>query len=183
MAMQKELVNTPERLAKVKPPASRGWAAIHKGKQKSRSAKQAEKQTMPTISRPREDVSEAAAAVSQAAPADSIPEEGAELAVTSPSDNENKASDAILMSGLVEEATVHFSLPEAVEDSSEVSPQSCWTMTWNHRSDLLLHSGQAPCTSQVQVEHVDMADQLSTTAASSKLGCNAADTFACWSAA
>ena len=128
MAMQKELVNTPERLAKVKPAASRSWAAVHKGKQKSRSAKQVEKQTTSTISQPCEDVAEAAAAITQVL-ADNAPEEGAELAVTPLSESENEGSDAIAVSALVKEATVHFSLPEAVEDSSEVSPQSCWTMT------------------------------------------------------
>ena len=146
MAMQKELVNTPERLAKVKPPASSSWAAIHKGKQKSCSAKQVEKQTAPSLSQPREDISEAAPALSQAAPADSVPEEAAEPAVTPPSESEDEASDAVLVLGLVKEATVHFSIPETVEDSSEVSLQSCWTVTDHHSSGLLLNSDQATST-------------------------------------
>lgn len=152
MAMQKELVNTPEHLAKVKPAASRSWAANHKGKQKSRGAKQTEKQTSPTLSRPHLDLSEAAAALSQAAPPEDVPEEATESAVTSPSESENEASDAVLVSGLVKEATVHFSIPEAVEDSSEVSLQSCLTVTGYHTSGLLLHPDQA--TSTVHHRHI-----------------------------
>ena len=180
MAMQKELVNTPEHLAKVKPPASRSWAAIHKGKQKSRSAKQAEKQTSPTLTQPHEDVSEAAPAISQAAPADTFPEEAAEPVVTPPSESENEASDAVLVSGLVKEATVHFSIPETVEDSSEVSLQSCWNCDKLPQLGIavVLRPSDKHCTSQALVKQADASFVAS--AASLKLAfILAADTVAC----
>ena len=172
MAMQKELVNTPEHLAKVKPAVSRNWAATHKGKQKSRSAKQAEKPTSPTLSRPHVNLSEVAAALSQATPADNVPEEATEPAVTSPSESENEASDAVLVPGLVKEATVHFAIPEALEDSSEVSLQSRYDGVLQVRLAVALRLSNKNCTSQAHVRQ----------AASFKLGLHAADAIACWSA-
>ena len=117
MAMQKELINTPERLAKVQPPASSSWAAINKGKQKSRNIKQA----APTISRPcldaGLDASAPATALSTAASVADILEEVADLAVVSPAESQIEALD------VAEEPTVHFLIPEATEDTAEVSLQ------------------------------------------------------------
>lgn len=119
MAMQKELINTPERLAKVQPPASSSWAAINKGKQKSRNIKQA----VPTISRPclgvgldaGLDASAPATALSPAASVADILEEVSNLAVMSPAESQIEALD------VAEEPTVHFLIPEAIEDTAEVS--------------------------------------------------------------
>lgn len=115
MAMQKELVNTPERLAKVQSTAAHSWAAINKGKQKSRSAQQAQKQASRSPSRPRVDGSEAAAAVAEAEPADEIPEQLLEGAVASPS-GQDEVPDAVPVSGLTKEPTVHFLIPDAAEE-------------------------------------------------------------------
>lgn len=124
MAMQKELVNTPERLAKVQSTAAHSWAAINKGKQKSRSGQQAQKQASCSPSRPHVNDSEAAAAVAEAAPADEIPGQLLEGADASPSGGQDEVPDAAPLSGLTKEPTVHFSIPDVVEEegSAEVSP-------------------------------------------------------------
>lgn len=123
MAMQKELVNTPERLAKVQPTAAHSWAAINKGKQKSRSAQQAQKQASRSPSRPPVDVLEAAAAVAEAAPTDDVPEELPEGAGASLSAGQDEVPDAVPLSGLTKEPTVHFLIPDTAEEegSAEVS--------------------------------------------------------------
>lgn len=117
MAMQKELINTPERLAR-EPTLSRKWAAkASEGKPKSRKAKQAHRQTAQAVSRPRMGASDSAAAHNQGATAESVSEDGGAVDSSPVSESQDRTSDA------VEEGTVRFLVPEAVNNNAEVRTQ------------------------------------------------------------
>lgn len=171
MAMQKELVNTPERLAKVQSTTAHSWAAINKGKQRSRCSQQAQQQASRSPSRPRVDTSEATAAVDAAASAEDVLEELVEAAVASPAaEGQDEMPDAVPLSGLTKEPTVHFSIPDAIEDnnSAEVSLGLC-NISF-HSSELLF-----AYASKQQARYItDTSEQVclshSASAASSSLG-------------
>lgn len=117
MAMQKELINTPERLA-MEPSLSRKWVAkTGKGKQKSHVAKQTQRQTARTTSRRRLGAPESAAVYTQGASAENISEEDAVVDTSSLSDSQDKTPDAS------QELAVHFLDPEPADNTAEVGTQ------------------------------------------------------------
>ena len=111
IAMTKQLIDTPERLAHVKPPSPSMWAT-NKCKPKSRSAKKSKKQASRSRSKPRLDPSRAPAAQSQTA------EEAQQGAAQSSIASHSESDDG--MTGSAQQATVRFTPADTAEDIAEV---------------------------------------------------------------
>lgn len=112
IAMTKQLIDTPERLAHVKSASASSWAAINKRKQKSDRAKQSKKQTSPTVSRRHVDASGFAAMQPQATSAEEEQQEAGGAAVSS------LLSD---QSNVTAMSSVQFAVAEPMEDNAGVS--------------------------------------------------------------
>ncbi len=119
VAMTKELINTPGRLAYVQPAASTSWAAIKQRRKMGRAQKHPELDTaQPAQQPPQPDKSLTLAAPTvPAEPADLA--EGDSQALSSESSSAASSSDDGVPTDTMR-STVKFAAPEVPEDDSEV---------------------------------------------------------------
>ncbi len=120
VAMTRELVNTPKRLAYVKPAAGTSWAAIKQRRNNARTAGHSHRVTSSPVNRsPRLDRSPTTAAQAAAESAEAAGD--AELGSSEVSGGESDAEGGVPTDTM--RSTVKFTSPELIEDGAQVMPQ------------------------------------------------------------